>query len=45
MKNKNYRQYRSNQGRSPRQVENNYKVMSIGVIGFIVTLIFLVFLS
>lgn len=45
MKDKNYRQYRSTQGRSPRQVENNYKVISMGVIGFIVTLIFLIFLS
>ena len=36
---KKNRQYRSTQGRSPRQVESNYKVMSFAVVGFIITLI------
>lgn len=35
------RQYRSNQGRSPRQMENNYKIMGWSMLGFIITLLFL----
>jgi hypothetical protein len=34
-----YRQYRSNQGRSPKQMESNYKVMAYGCITFLVALI------
>ena len=33
------RQYRSNQGRSPKQMESNYKVMAYGCITFLVALI------
>ena len=33
-KEKKVRQYRSNQGRSPRQQESNEKVMMLGCIGF-----------
>lgn len=39
MKKKKFRQYRSNQGRSPQQTENNYKVMSWALTGLLVTLI------
>ena len=39
MKEKKIRQYRSNQGRSPRQVEGNYKIMAYSLIGLIGTLI------
>jgi len=38
--NKN-RQYRSNQGRSPKQTEGNYKLLFISVIGLIVTFVFI----
>ena len=31
-----------NQGRSKRQMENNYKIMGIGIIGMILTLVYLV---
>ena len=31
------RQYRSNQGRSDRQVENNYKILFWSVLGLVVT--------
>jgi hypothetical protein len=33
----NERQYRSNQGRSDRQVENNYKILVWSVIGLVIT--------
>lgn len=33
------RQYRSNQGRSPRQMETNYKVMSWALLGFLGSII------
>ena len=33
----NERQYRSNQGRSDRQVENNYKILVWSVIGLVTT--------
>ena len=36
---KKVRQYRSNQGRSPEQMESNYKVMAYGGITFLVALI------
>ena len=40
----NERQYRSNQGRSDRQVENNYKILVWSIIGlvtaFLVSLLF-----
>lgn len=36
---KKYRQYRSNQGRSPRQMEGNYKVMYWAAVGFLVSLV------
>ena len=39
MKQKKVRQYRSNQGRSPKQTESNYKVMAYGCITFLVALI------
>ena len=38
-KTKKVRQYRSNQGRSPEQMESNYKVMAYGCITFLVVLI------
>ena len=38
-KDKKVRQYRSNQGRSPKQMESNYKVMAYGCITFLVALI------
>ena len=38
--NKN-RQYRSNQGRSPKQIEGNNKLLFISVIGLIVTFVFI----
>lgn len=38
---KKNRQYRSNQGRSPKQTETNYKLMFISVIGLIVTFVFI----
>ena len=38
--NKN-RQYRSNQGRSPKQIESNNKLLFISVIGLIVTFVFI----
>ena len=38
-KTKKVRQYRSNQGRSPEQMESNYKVMAYGCITFLVALI------
>jgi hypothetical protein len=31
-----------NQGRSKKQMEGNYKIMDIGVIGIILTLVYLV---
>lgn len=33
------RQYRSNQGRSPQQQENNYKIMEWAVLGLSITII------
>ena len=36
---KKIRQYRSNQGRSPRQVEGNYKIMLWSLIGLLGTLL------
>ena len=33
------RQYRSNQGRSPKQTETNYKILEWSLIGLIGTLI------
>ena len=33
------RQYRSNQGRSPRQVEGNYKIMLWSLIGLLGTVL------
>ena len=36
---KKYRQYRSNQGRSPRQMEGNYKVMYWACVGFLASLV------
>jgi len=36
---KKVRQYRSNQGRSPQQMESNYKVMAYGCITLLVALI------
>jgi hypothetical protein len=38
--NKN-RQYRSNQGRSPKQIESNNKLLFVSVIGLIVTFVFI----
>jgi hypothetical protein len=32
----------NNQGRSKRQMKNNYKIMGIGIIGMILTLVYLV---
>lgn len=39
LKKNKVRQYRSNQGRSPQQIESNYKVMSWALTGLLVTLI------
>jgi len=36
---KKHRQYRSNQGRRPEQMESNYKIMMIAVTGLLLTLI------
>ena len=36
---KKVRQYRSNQGRSPEQMESNYKVMAYGCITLLVVII------
>jgi hypothetical protein len=36
---KKVRQYRSNQGRSPQQMESNYKVMAYGCITLLVVII------
>lgn len=36
---KKQRQYRSNQGRSPRQMESNYKILMWSMVGFIVSLV------
>lgn len=38
-KEKKVRQYRSNQGRSPRQQESNEKVMMLACIGLAITII------
>jgi len=38
---KKNRQYRSNQGRSPKQIESNNKLLFISVIGLIVTFVFI----
>ena len=32
------RQYRSNQGRSPKQMEGSYKVLFISFVGMVITL-------
>lgn len=37
---KKHRQYRSNQGRSPRQQASNEKITIIAVFGLLITLIF-----
>ena len=42
--NKN-RQYRSNQGRSPKQQETNEKLLFISIIGLIVTFAFILLTS
>jgi len=36
------RQYRGNQGRSPKQRETNYKMAFFSVIGFLLTIIFII---
>ena len=36
-----YRQYRSNQGRSPERMESAYKVMGIAIVGLIATFLLL----
>ena len=41
-KEKKVRQYRSNQGRSPRQQESNEKVMMLGCIGFGIILLVII---
>ena len=33
------KQYRSNQGRSPKQQENNYKIMEWSLFGLFITLV------
>ena len=33
------RQYRSNQGRSPKQTETNYKMMGWSLLGLLITLL------
>ena len=33
------RQYRSNQGRSPKQTESNYKIMEWSLLGLFITLV------
>ena len=39
MKQKKVRQYRSNQGRSPQQMESNYKVMFYGCVLLLAALV------
>jgi len=38
---KKVRQYRSNQGRSPEKMENNYKVMFFSICGLMLLLAYL----
>jgi len=37
----NKRQYRSNQGRPPKQMEGSYKIMGLGIVGMMLILFFL----
>jgi len=39
MKEKEFRQYRSNQGRSPERMETSYKVMGIALIALLTTIL------
>jgi hypothetical protein len=36
------RQYRSNQGRSPKRMEKNYKLVLFSLIGLLITFIFII---
>lgn len=36
------RQYRSNQGRTPKQMEGSYKMTLFSIIGLILTLIYII---
>jgi len=36
------RQYRGNQGRSPKRMESSYKVMAISMLGIVVSILVLV---
>mgnify|MGYP001336826978 CR=1 FL=1 len=38
---KKIRQYRSNQGRSPKQTESNYKVVLWSFVGLIITFLYI----
>lgn len=42
---KKNRQYRSNQGRSPKQMENSYKGVAISGMGFLLCLLYLIITS
>lgn len=39
MKEKKFRQYRSNQGRSPERMESSYKIMAIALIALLATIL------
>ena len=41
MKKKKVRQYRSTQGRSPKQLEKNYKVLFYSLLGLFITMLFI----
>jgi len=36
-----FRQYRSNQGRSPERMESSYKIMGIAIVGLVLIFLFL----
>ncbi len=38
---KKIRQYRSNQGRSPKQTESNYKLVFYSFVGLIITFLYI----
>jgi len=40
--NKKPRQYRSNQGRSPKQIESTYKILGCAMLGMLFMLLYLV---
>lgn len=42
---KKNRQYRSNQGRSPKQMESSYKMLAVSGIGLLLCLLYLIITS